>query len=80
MPAKASVQALHEFARQSDTVAFASAISGEGQGMDGLVSVPLSNPRLGDRDIQVLTMPKRVLPESLAFFIDTLIARLQKED
>lgn len=36
-------------------------------------------PRLGDRDIQVLTMPKRVLPESLAFFIDTLIARLQKE-
>jgi len=71
--------ALHEFVRQSDTVAFASAISGEGQGMDGLVSVPLSNPRLGDRDVQVLTMPKRVLPESLAFFIETLIAGLQKE-
>lgn len=70
--------AIHEFVRNSDTIAFGGSISQRADDSDDLVSVPLANPRFADRDIQVLAMPKRVIPASLQRFIDTLIGCLKQ--
>lgn len=69
--------AIHEFVRHSDTIAFGGAISQRADNSDGLISIPLSNPQFFDRTIQVLVMPRRVLPESLKSFIDHLVKCLK---
>lgn len=69
--------AIHEFVRNTDTIAFGGAISHRANGSDDLISVALSNPQFSDRAIQVLTMPKRALPAALELFIETLIGSLK---
>lgn len=69
--------AIHEFVRNTDTIALGGAISHRANGSDDLVSVALSNPQFSDRAIQVLTMPKRALPAALELFIETLIGSLK---
>lgn len=69
--------AIHEFVRNSDTIAFGGTISQRANDSDDLVSVALANPRFADRDIQVLAMPKRAIPASLQRFINTLVECLK---
>ena len=69
--------AIHEFVRHSDAIAFGGAISLRADETDDLISVPLTNPQFADRSVQILTMPKRVLPASIESFIQTLIGCLK---
>ncbi|MGY2315841.1 LysR family transcriptional regulator [Pseudomonas sp. SDO5522_S412] len=72
--------AIHEFVRNTDTIAFGGAISHRANGSDELTSVALSDPQFSDRAIQVLTMPKRALPVALERFIESLVGFLKDAD
>ncbi|MFJ2711654.1 LysR family transcriptional regulator [Pseudomonas sp. NPDC087346] len=69
--------AIHEFVRQTDAITLGSEISHGGMHQDGLTSVNLTNFQLSQRDILVLTMPKRTLPPAVHDFLETLKSHLQ---
>ncbi|QFY79813.1 LysR family transcriptional regulator [Alcaligenes faecalis] len=69
--------ALHEYVRQTEAIALGALISHRSSRDNGLQAVPVHDPRL-ERDIQVLSMAKRVLPESVQEFMQMLVQELQE--
>ncbi|WP_321286137.1 LysR family transcriptional regulator [Alcaligenes phenolicus] len=68
---------LHEFVRRTNAIALGASISHRSSMDHGLKIVPILDPRLG-RDLQVLSMAKRALPQSVNTFLQALIRELKE--
>lgn len=69
--------ALHGFVRNSDAIMFAGYISvADRLAQDGLVALPVISAELQSRNLQIQTMAGRLLPASVARFIEHLKARI----
>lgn len=69
--------ALHEYVRQTEAIALGALISHRSSQDNGLKTIPVHDQRL-ERDIQVLSMAKRVLPASVQGFMQMLIFELEE--
>lgn len=69
--------ALHEYVRQTEAIALGALISHRSSQDNGLKTIPVHDQRL-ERDIQVLSMAKRVLPASVQEFMQMLIFELEE--
>lgn len=69
--------ALHEYVRQTEAIALGALISHRSSQENGLKTIPVHDQRL-ERDIQVLSMAKRVLPASVQEFMQMLIFELEE--
>ncbi|HBJ67107.1 LysR family transcriptional regulator [Alcaligenes nematophilus] len=67
---------LHEFVRRTNAIALGASISHRSSLDHGLKIVPVRDSRL-DRDLQILSMAKRVLPQSVSDFLKALIQDLK---
>lgn len=70
--------ALHEYVRQTEAIALGALISHRSSQDNGLKTIPVHDQRL-ERDIQVLSMAKRVLPASVQEFMQMLIFELEQD-
>lgn len=72
-------ESLHGFVRDSDAILFASYISiGPRLERNRLVAIPLRNPEMRARTVQVQVMQGRVLPDIVKEFVDFSIQRLSQ--
>lgn len=70
-------EALHVYVRDTDAILFASYISVVGRlESTQLVAIPIRNPEMHARLVQVQVMQGRALPELMELFIDRAIARM----
>ena len=67
--------ALHEFVRRTNAIALGASISHRSSRDNGLKTIAVQDSRL-ERDIQILSMSKRVLPASVTDFLQALIRDL----
>lgn len=72
-------EALHSYVRDSHAILFASYISVVGR-LDSkeLIAVPLRNPEMHARVVQVQVMKGRILPETMDLFIELVIKRIKE--
>ncbi|MBF8668280.1 LysR family transcriptional regulator [Pseudomonas putida] len=72
--------AIQEFIKCSDAVSLGSAISHSTSSIDHneLISIKLTDQQLAQRDIQIITMPNRILPDLVKSFISTMIEELRE--
>lgn len=74
-----SAESLHAYVRDSEAILFASYISVVGRlDRTQLVAIPIRNPEMHARLVQIQVMQGRVLPDLTERFVDKLIARMQK--
>jgi DNA-binding transcriptional LysR family regulator len=72
--------ALHSFARLSGGVALTGRLSVRRRlGVEGLAAIPLTNPELLQRNLQIQTMAQRELPPQVRLFIDHLITTIRDD-
>ncbi|MEV6229864.1 LysR family transcriptional regulator [Saccharopolyspora shandongensis] len=70
--------ALHSFARLSGSVTLTGRLSVRRRlDAEGLVAIPLTNPELLQRNLQIQTMAQRRLPAPVRLFVDHLIATIR---
>ena len=70
-------EALHAYVRHSQAILFASYVSiGERLKPTRLVAIPLKNPEMHARTVQVQVMQSRILPDTMEQFLNFIIQRL----
>ena len=70
-------EALHAYVRDSQAILFASYVSiGERLKPTRLVAIPLKNPEMHARTVQVQVMQGRILPDTMEQFLNFIIQRL----
>lgn len=71
-----SSSALNALARRTGAVTLTGLLSSRHLVHDGLCTVPLTNPELRRRDLQVQTLARRTLPEPVGAFVRQLVGAL----
>ena len=73
--------ALQRFVRLTDAVTFTGFLTVRGRlEVEGLAAVPLTNPELHQRTLQIQTMAGRTLPQTMQAFLDLLTRAIDGED
>lgn len=73
--------ALQRFVRLTDAVTFTGLLTVRGRlEVEGLAAVPLTNPELHQRTLQIQTMAGRTLPQTVQAFLDLLTRAIDGEE
>ncbi|WP_395070064.1 LysR substrate-binding domain-containing protein [Paraburkholderia silvatlantica] len=73
--------ALQRFVRLTDAVTFTGLLTVRGRlKVEGLAAVPLTNPELHQRTLQIQTMAGRTLPQTMQAFLDLLTRAIDGEE
>jgi DNA-binding transcriptional LysR family regulator len=73
--------ALQRFVRLTDAVTFTGFLTVRGRlEVEGLAAVPLTNPELHQRTLQIQTMAGRTLPQTMQAFLDLLTRAIDGEE
>ncbi|MEM5446638.1 LysR substrate-binding domain-containing protein [Paraburkholderia guartelaensis] len=73
--------ALQRFVRLTDAVTFTGFLTVRGRlGVEGLAAVPLTNPELHQRTLQIQTMAGRTLPQTMQAFLDLLTRAIDDDE